>query len=94
VCKHCYSAKILISLKSSRDNILYIDYFTFTMNNNENPSYINENGKRVSGAAAQQHAIKQNGGWQEHHEKFGESILKVHKYLSQKNNVYAELNEL
>jgi hypothetical protein len=51
------------------------------MSNNENPSYINENGKKVSGAAAQQHTIKQNGGWHPHHEKFGESILK--KFVSQ-----------
>ena len=32
-------------------------------------SYINKNGKRVNGSAAQAHFIKENGGWENHNRK-------------------------
>lgn len=38
-------------------------------------SFINPvTGKRVSGAAAQQMIIKNNGGWDSHHLKYAESV--------------------
>lgn len=40
-------------------------------------SFINPvTGKRVSGGAAQQMIIKNNGGWESHHMKFAESVAK------------------
>lgn len=32
-------------------------------------SYVNKNGKRVNGSAAQAHFIKENGGWENHNRK-------------------------
>ena len=32
-------------------------------------------GRMIYGAAAQQHIIKENGGWDEHHRKFAERVI-------------------
>lgn len=32
-------------------------------------------GRTIYGAAAQQHIIKENGGWDEHHRKFAEIVI-------------------
>ena len=32
-------------------------------------------GRMIYGAAAQQHIIKENGGWDEHHWKFAERVI-------------------
>lgn len=47
-------------------------------------------GRMVYGGAAQQHIIKEDGGWKEHHRKFAEYVanIAVEKYdkeLSKKN---------
>ena len=42
-----------------------------------NKWYVNEDGKKVCGAAAEQHIIKQNGGWDPHHEKFAEETQEI-----------------
>ncbi len=42
-----------------------------------NKWYMNEDGKKVCGAAAEQHIIKQNGGWDPHHEKFAEETQEI-----------------
>lgn len=42
-----------------------------------NKWYENDDGKKVYGAAAEQHIIKQNGGWDAHHEKFAEETQEI-----------------
>ena len=47
-------------------------------------------GRRIYGAAAQQHIIKEDGGWDEHHRKFAERVVNTvmkeyNKELSKKN---------
>lgn len=32
-------------------------------------------GRLISGAAAQQHIIKEDGGWDEHHRKFAQRVV-------------------
>lgn len=34
-------------------------------------------GRTVYGSAAQQHIIKMNGGWDEHHRKFAEKVADI-----------------
>lgn len=49
-----------------------------------NPKYVNSNGKIVAGGAAQQHLIKLNGGWQNHHEiVVQKTITKVAQQITQ-----------
>lgn len=38
-------------------------------------SYINKNGKRVSGTAATLHEIKETGGLQKYHDKIGRAYI-------------------
>ena len=43
-------------------------------------------GRTIYGAAAQQHIIKDNGGWEEHHSKFAKFVVDtVIKCSSMKN---------
>ncbi|HFJ9368466.1 MULTISPECIES: hypothetical protein [Bacillus cereus group] len=39
--------------------------------------YNDETGKWIAGAAAQQHIIRKNGGWEAHHEKFANRVTKI-----------------
>ncbi len=34
-------------------------------------------GRMIYGAAAQQHIIKEDGGWDEHHRKFAERVANI-----------------
>lgn len=58
-----------------------------------NGKYLNpKTGKRVSGAAAQQMFIKNNGGWESHHKKF-ENMIKedlTEKFLSLLETEFSE----
>lgn len=61
-------------------------HFTFmsmcaiTFNGGDNMSKLSArmpDGRMIYGAAAQQHIIKEDGGWDEHHRKFAERVADI-----------------
>ena len=43
-------------------------------------------GRTIYGAAAQQHIIKEDGGWDEHHRKFAERVADIAMRELEKEN--------
>lgn len=52
-------------------------------------------GRLIYGAAAQQHIIKEDGGWDEHHKKFAKTVIDSvmdKMYEEQRKSVFTVIN--